>query len=151
MKAVVVYDTYFLNTTRIAEAVTEAMEGEGAEARMERIYQLDFSSLGDIDMFIIGSPTHIGGMPRPVKSVLKRLLGDTLKGIRTATFDTRYQMPARKSGSAALRIARMLKKLGGEELVSPESFFVTERRGPLVDGELERAKAWAGELLAASC
>ena len=143
MRAVVVYDSYFHNTMAIAEAVAEALKGEGIDVIFERFYQFDFSDMKDVDLFIIGAPTHMQGMPRPIKSVLKRLPGDTLKGINTIAFDTRYQMPVRKSGSAALRIARMLKKLGGEELLQPESFFVTERRGPLVDGELDRAKAWA--------
>ena len=147
MKALVVYDSYFLNTLQIAEAIAEGLADGGADVRLERLYQLDFIDMGEVDLLVIGAPTHMQGMPRPVKSVLKRLPEGIFKRIRTAAFDTRYQMPARKSGSAARRIARMLKKLGGEEAADPESFFVTERRGPLYEGELVRAREWAKGLL----
>jgi hypothetical protein len=49
--------------------------------------------------------------------------------------------------TAAKRLARKLTKLGGKRLVPPETFHVTEREGPLFDGELERAETWAAEVL----
>jgi flavodoxin len=149
MNTLVVYDSYFINTLKIAEAVAGAIEGQGSSVHLERIYQLDFSKLEGVKLMVVGAPTHNRGMPRPVKSVLKRLPTDTLANIKTATFDTRYKMSPRKSGSAAIDIEKMLKKLGAETQVPPESFFVEERRGPLFEGEIERAKVWAASLVAA--
>lgn len=147
MNALVVYDSYFINTLKIAEVVAESLESQGNTVRLERIYQLDFSNLEGIDLIVVGAPTHNRSMPRPVKSVLKRLPKDTLVNIKTATFDTRYKMSPRMSGSAAVDIEKMLKKLGGEIQAPPESFFVEDRRGPLFEGELERAKLWAASLV----
>ena len=147
MKAFVVYDSYFINTLKIAEAIADSLREEGVQVSLERIYQLDFSDLEGVGLIVVGAPTHNRNMPGPVKSVLKRLPANTFAGIKTATFDTRYKMSSRKSGSAAIQIARMIKKLDGEEHAPPESFFVMERRGPLYAGELERARTWAASLI----
>lgn len=147
MKVLVLYDSYFSNTNRVAESVAQSLELAGAGVSLERIYQVDFSSLEEINWLLVGAPTHHQGMPKPIKSVLKRLPKNTLKGKQVLAFDTRYKMPARKSGSAAKAILRLLEKLGGNPLAPPESFFVQERRGPLFPGELERAQAWAAGLM----
>jgi len=41
-----------------------------------------------------------------------------------------------------------MRKLGGKRVARPETFFVAGREGPLFDGELERAQAWAAALIA---
>jgi hypothetical protein len=45
--------------------------------------------------------------------------------------------------TAAKKIDRKLRKLGGKRLLNPESFYVIEREGPLYEGEIERARKWA--------
>jgi flavodoxin I len=50
-------------------------------------------------------------------------------------------------GYAAGRIARNLKGKGGTLVASPEGFFVTGTKGPLREGELERAAGWAKGIL----
>jgi menaquinone-dependent protoporphyrinogen IX oxidase len=147
MKILVLYDSYFTNTYQLAESLACSFESSGAIVSLERIYQIDFSSVGEFDLLVIGAPTHNQGMPRPVKSVLKRLPNDLLCGQQVLTFDTRYKMPARKSGSAAKQMMKLLEKLGGQALLLPESFYVQERRGPLYPGEMERVRAWAVSLL----
>ena len=49
--------------------------------------------------------------------------------------------------TAARRLAHKLRKLGGKRVVRPETFHVVEREGPLYDGEIERAGAWAASIL----
>jgi flavodoxin len=147
MKTLVTYDSYFINTQKVAEAVAEGLEHAGFQVMFERIYQVDFNAISDIDLLVVGSPTHNQGMPRPVKSVLKKLPKGILDGKQVIAFDTRYKMLARKSGSAAKQILKLLERLGGNPAALPESFFVQERRGPLYPGELERAQAWAAGIL----
>ena len=64
---------------------------------------------------------------------------------RAAAFDTRGDAKAALTGSAARGIARRLRRRG-YEVVGMESFLVDDTEGPLADGELERARAWANEL-----
>ena len=147
MKVLVSYDSYFINTYKVAEAVADSFAQTGANVHFERIYQVNFSNIEEVDLIVIGAPTHNQGMPRPIKSVLKKLPKGTLDGKKVLTFDTRYKMPARKSGSAAKGIEKYLERLGAQPLAPPESFFVQERRGPLYPGELKRAHAWAASVL----
>ena len=76
----------------------------------------------------------------------------TLQGKAVAAFDTRIQAAEvgkalrqfmKIGGYAAPRIARALGKKGGNPAAPPEGFFVVKKEGPLVEGELERAAAWA--------
>ena len=147
MNILIAYDSYFVNTKMLADTIAVSLRRSGADVRQERIYQVDFSNLSDIDLLIIGAPTHKRSMPRPFKSVLKQLPKGTLAGIKTLCFDTRYKLPVKKAGSAAVQIDRLLKKIGGESFAPPISFFVQEHRGPLFAGEIERAQQWGAALL----
>jgi flavodoxin I len=43
-------------------------------------------------------------------------------------------------------MAKALQKKGGDLASPPEGFWVIKQEGPLADGELERAAAWAKEI-----
>jgi len=49
--------------------------------------------------------------------------------------------------TAAQRLMRKLKKLGGTKIVPPQTFHVVDREGPLYEGEIERAMEWAELIL----
>jgi len=51
-------------------------------------------------------------------------------------------------GYAAAPIAKRLKSKGGELVLAPEGFVVKDTEGPLKEGELDRAAAWARQLIA---
>jgi hypothetical protein len=63
-----------------------------------------------------------------------------------AAFDTRIRKRG-VPGSAAQSALRRLRRSGFQPLAGPQTFWVTGTGGPLVDGELERARDW-GRLLA---
>ena len=68
-------------------------------------------------------------------------------GRRAAAFDTRVDKSAWLTGAASHGIAKHLRHRGYDVLGS-QSFLVGDSEGPLLDGELERAKAWAADLYA---
>jgi hypothetical protein len=83
-----------------------------------------------------------------VQTFLMKAPATAIKGINVAAFDTRFaSIFAKIFGYAAGRIANPLKKKGGNLIVAPEGFFVEGTKGPLKEGELERAASWAGEVL----
>jgi len=147
MKAVVVYDSVYGNTDKIARAMAEAITPSG-EAKALRAGEANPAELESLDLLIVGSPTHAGRPTPAVQDFLNKVTQQSLKGINVAAFDTRATAKfAKIFGYAAGRIAGKLKKKGGVLIASPEGFFVTGREGPLKEGELERAAAWAKGIL----
>jgi flavodoxin len=142
METLVVYDSKFGNTRKLAEAIAEALAPYGGV----RVYGLDErlpDEFGQTDLLIVGGPTQGHGM-----SARMRQFADGLAiaggGTIAAVFDTRYRMPAVISGSAARGIARRLRRAGIPVLTLPASFFVSRDSTPqLEDGEMERAVSWA--------
>ena len=147
MKALIVYDSVYGNTEKIARAIAEAIDSSG-EVKVLKASEASPSELAAPDLLILGTPTH-GGRPTPaVHDLLNRVPGSSLDGINIAAFDTRSMSKfARVFGNAAGRVARHLTKKGGVLVASPEGFFVTATKGPLKEGELERATDWAKAML----
>ncbi len=143
MKSLVIYDSFYGNTEQIARSVASAI-GSGAEVC--RATETSPSKLLTFDLVIFGSPTQGGRPTKPLQELIKNL--PTLKGIKVASFDTRFSNPIVKIfGFAADRIAASLTQKGGQLLAPPTWFFVETEKGPLKEGELERAAAWAQELI----
>jgi flavodoxin len=146
VNTLIVYDSTFGNTRQIAAAIAEVM-GQKGSARLIKADQLNSVELEGLDLMVMGCPTHRHGVPKAVRPVLDEIPRGALRNVATAAFDTRYRMPRWKSGSAAGKVARKLRKAGGRQVVPPESFFVVAREGPLDEGEVERAKEWADSIL----
>jgi hypothetical protein len=162
MRSLVVYESWFGNTRRIAEEIADALAAEG---------EVDLISVDDplpalhgVDLVVVGAPTHVHGLSsrRSREAALEQghRDGEAGAGVRgwldklpllgrpvVAVFDTRADKPELLVGSAARGIARRLKRRGYRLAVEPESFFVEGTPGPLAEGELERAAEW-GRVLA---
>jgi flavodoxin len=145
MKTLIVYDSVHGNTKAIAQAIGDAIPGE---VQVLRAGQVDASELATADLLIIGSPTHGGGPTDAVQSLLDRVGAPARKGASVAAFDTRYAWWWIKIfGFAAPKMADALKEKGWTPLGAPEGFFVKGRKGPLKEGEVERAGAWGREIV----
>ena len=113
----------------------------------ERVAAAD---LQGADLVVMGSPTHRMRLPEEVRPFFDGLPRRCLRGAAVAAFDTFYRMNRFLARfTAAKTLDRRLRKLGGKQIVPPETFFVAGREGPLEDGEIERTRAWAGTLAAA--
>lgn len=148
MKALVVYYSQYGNTQQVAEAVGEVLQGAGA-ARTLSADRLRAADLQEADLVVMGAPTHKMNLPQAVRSVFEGLPKRSLRGVPIAAFDTSYKMSAFLARfTAAKKVDGKLRKLGGKRLVPPETFHVEDHHeGPLYDGEIERARTWAGTLL----
>ena len=149
MKALIVYDSLYGNTEKIARAVGEAINGE---VKVLRPVEANPAELGSIDLLIVGSPTQGFRATKPIQTFIESISGDALKGIDVAAFDTRIpasdvgtglRLLMKMGGYAAPRITQALKKKRGNLVAPPEGFFVKSKEGPLKEGELERAAGWA--------
>jgi flavodoxin I len=159
MKALVVYDSKFGNTEQIAKAAGAALAPQ-AEVTVVNVAEVTPGQLVGVDLLLVGSPTW-GSRPTPaITRWLKGLPSQGLKGVQVAGFDTRGDMSQVDSrfvtalvgilGFAAKPISARLEKKGGTVAVQPEGFIVVDREGPLREGELERAAAWARQIVTTS-
>jgi flavodoxin I len=151
LKSLVIYDSKFGNTEKIAKAIAGAIIPLG-EVKALRVGEANPSELASIDFLIVGSPTHAGRATRATKEFLKKIPANALKNVRVTSFDTRFsakdkgvgtRILLRVLGYAAGRITNSLEGKGGYLAAEPEGFIVKDSEGPLKQGELERAANWA--------
>jgi flavodoxin len=145
MNSLVIFDTAFQNTARVARAIAAALQPFGS-ARLELAAELDRIEVGAVDLLVIGSPTQYHRATSTLQALLDPLDRRALQGVAVACFDTRHRMVSLLAGSAAARLARTLRSKGAHLVVPPVSFFVASREGPLEDEELSRAEDWAREV-----
>jgi flavodoxin I len=152
MKAFIIYDSWYGNTEKIAQAIGDGLTGE---VKVVRVGAVKPSELKTYDLLIVGSPVHGGRATPELDAFLKQLPANSLEGISVAAFDTRFESEEKGVGLrllmkviryAAERIAKALVKKGGTLVAEPEGFIVEEKEGPLKQGELERATKWATQL-----
>lgn len=147
----VLYDSYFGNTAKVAKAIGEAI---GAVVKkVDDIQPEDFEGL---KIFFLGSPTRAFRPTQKAQFLLQMQKGK-LTGVKGSVFDTR--IPADKTNSGFLRfmvklfgyadakMAKAYKKTGATLALEPAGFAVLDSEGPLAEGELERAIEWAMAIL----
>jgi flavodoxin len=149
----VVYDSAYGNTEQVAQAIGAALGAQG-EVEVLRVGDVKPELLAGLSLLIVGSPTQKFSPTGATTGFLKSIPQDGLQGVKVAAFDTRFTEDAigrvrilaflvRIFGYAAKPIADRLARKGGELAVSPEGFYVVDTKGPLLEGELERAADWA--------
>ena len=166
MRALVVYESMYGNTHDIAEAVAAGLRTAG-EAHVLPVREAVLAALDEIDLLVVGGPTHAWGMAR-AKTRAQAISDGRRKGMRVearpgdlglrewlsalsvnglagAAFDTRIKAPAAVTGRASRAIARNLRRNGISVLAPAASFFVT-RDSHLLAGETDRARRWGREL-----
>lgn len=156
MKTLVIYDSVFGNTEKIARAIAESLSSR-ASVEFLQVQTVDPEQLTEVDLIVVGSPTRGFRPTEAVTDLLNLIPSEALKGAKVAAFDTRFKADeidsamvrfvVKTGGYAAKRIADRLKKAGGNLIVTPEGFYVEDTEGPLKAGELERAANWATSLL----
>jgi flavodoxin len=146
MKTLVLYDSQFGNTERIAVKIAGTLR-EFGDAQAARVTAIDpATALQGIDLLIVGCPTQAWNATGTMKKVLAELARHPDDPLYAAEFDTRFDKPRWLTGSAARRLEKELTRLDVIHLLEPESFFVQDSEGPLADGELEHAARWANAL-----
>jgi hypothetical protein len=167
MRAVIVYESLFGNTRRIAEAIAEGIRGQqpGADVTCVPVTSGPAAALGRADLLIVGGPTHMRGLSSGrtrklgVEGEQKKAPGVHVepgsdgRGLRdwfrrldraagpasAAAFDTRVGAPM--AGGAAPGIARRLRR-HGYRVLGEEGYVVADTHGPLREGEITRAREW---------
>ena len=173
MKTLVVFESMYGNTRRIADEIGHGM-GVISTVMVGTTRDIGPDDVASADLLIVGGPTHVHGMmsnatrrgaieaaetddtitlDASVDAVaLRQWIKELPKGSigLCAAFDTRLDKSAIVTGSAAKDIAKRLDRHGFTVVAEPESFFVADSEGPLLEGEAHRARLW-GETLVLRC
>jgi flavodoxin len=125
------------------------------ESKLLHASESSLNDLENVDLVIIGSPTHGGTFTGPIKTFIANLPAKTLEGVKTAAFDTGFERDVQTKfmkkvidvfGYASPKIAKKLESKGAA-VIGAETFLVLDTEGPLKEGEIDRAKAWLLDLL----
>jgi len=163
MKAVVVYESLWGNTKAVAQAVAD---GIGPGTSCLTTDEAGPQTVADADLVVAGAPVLAFSLgddkiraaiardeahaPTPpdlshpsMRSWLERLPAGSG---RSAAFETRIWWSPR---GAAGDIENRFTRAGYRPIAQAKKFVVTDKYGPLREGELERARQWGHELATA--
>jgi len=141
MKSLVLYDTMYGNTKIIAETVAKELGGDAVVMSVSE-FKLDY--LQEVKLLVVGSPVIAWQPTVKIMNFLSGFKKKQLDGFKAAVFDTRVEIFIH--GDAAGKIAVELARAGAVVVTEPMGFKVKGREGPLKDGEVEKAAAWARSL-----
>jgi len=143
-RAIVIYDTRFGNTEKVARALAKGMEEQEVRVDSLAVAEVNVDKLAECYFLAIGGPTHMHGVSKPMKAFLEGLRSVDIAGKKGFAFDTRIE--SWWAGSAAKGIEKRLRKLGVKIVRSRESAIVKGREGPLEDGAEEAFKQIGTEI-----
>lgn len=147
MKTLVLYDSQYGNTEKIAQAIGKAV----SSTKTLIVGDATLQDLKGVRLLIIGSPTQGGRPTVSLQTFLDSIPAGSLRNVHVAVFDTRFleedlnfalKLLVKTIGYAAPKIAKNLEDKGGTLILPPEGFIVKGKKGPLASGELDRAKNW---------
>ncbi|HSF26522.1 MAG TPA: flavodoxin [Actinomycetes bacterium] len=163
MRAVVVYESFQGNTKAVAEVIGQALSSS-YDVTVLPVGQQATDAARGADLLVVGGPTWVHG---PTSRKMREQNTDRIAtpdstgiemGARewiealpehagsVAVFDTRIKMPKVLTGAASKGLSRRLRERGARLVADPESFLVT-KNDTLVEGELDRARAWGAGLV----
>lgn len=152
MKGIVVYDTSYGNTKKIAETIAETLKE--SEVEVDLFYVKDVKKLieKDYDFFVLGSPTKFGTMSFAIRGFLGKVKKEQWTSKPFAAFDTENPeniekaRVEKKEWSAAEKISEKLRDKKMNQMLPVLKALVLGWKGPLKEGEIERTKDYAREL-----
>jgi flavodoxin len=166
MNVLIVHESMFGNTREVAAAIAAGLRrGRPPGDEGVTLVHVDDAPRtidDDVDLLMVGGPTHAFGMTRPQTREDATTKGATpahegvrewiesltpRSGLPVVTFDTRIHVRM-LPGSAARAAAKALRHKGFDRAEQGETFWVEGTEGPVVAGELERAERWGSELAA---
>ena len=123
-EALVMFDTRYGNTERVAKALAKGIQKSAMEATCLNINDARIDAIAGFDFLAIGGPTHFTTASKPMKDFLEKLEQTNPRGKYGFAFDTRVD--SFWAGSAAKVIERKLKTLG-LQIVRPHSSAIVRR------------------------
>jgi flavodoxin len=145
-KALVVYDSLYGNTEKVARALAKGLEDGGVDVTSVRADEVKLDELSGYDLLVVGGPVHAWNVSKPIKAFLERLESvEGLSGKKAFALDTKMGR-SMLAGNAGGKIEGKLKSLGLTIIKAHASAIVKGREGPLEEGAEETFKQLGAEL-----
>ncbi|MFX1554428.1 MAG: flavodoxin family protein [Promethearchaeota archaeon] len=146
MKALIIYDTKYGNTKKVAELIGDGLKiVEENVITVENVKEVDLNKDETYDLILFGSPNHMGAHTTNVKKFIKNLSKASVKGKSFAVFDTYmgkdFEKAVKKMEKQINKVMPNLNKL------SPGlSIKVGGMKGPIVNEDLPKCKEFGIKL-----
>ncbi|MFX1570230.1 MAG: flavodoxin domain-containing protein [Promethearchaeota archaeon] len=134
-KAIILYDTVFGNTKKVAMSLSRGLEAGGLYVDSSSIEDFNIIDLNNYDIIAIGGPTHYHGASKKMKSFLSKIKHLKMDNKFGFAFETKGEF--RLAGSAAKRITRYLNKIKIKIIHHIVTGTVLNQKGPLKDRTLD--------------
>lgn len=147
-KVVIVYESRYGNTKRVAETIAESIREAGEiETFLCELKEINLNSVLECDAVLIGSPNHMGGPTRGIKSFIDSLGELQPESKKFAVFDTYMGNDFAKAVKKMEK--RISEKVHGIRQIAPGlSIKVQGMKGPVADGELQRCVEFGKKIAA---
>jgi flavodoxin len=156
MKILILYDSYFGNTEKIAKTIYQSLQDKG-DVEIHNVKDFKQEMLDNVNLLIVGSPTRAFRATESTTKMIKSIKDGSLNCTKVATFDTRMDIEKSNSkilafmvnlfGYAAEPMLKQLTKKGGIPITEPIGFYVEDTEGPLSKDEEQKAKEWTKKIL----
>jgi len=145
-RVIVVYESKYGNTKRVAETIIEGMgESEGIETVLSELKKIDIEKILDYDVILIGSPNHWGGPTRGVKKFIDKLGKLSIKEKLYAVFDTYLGKDFEKAVKKMEK--RIDERVPGLKQIAPGlSIRVQGMKGPILEVELPKCREFGSRI-----
>lgn len=157
MKVLVVYDSVFGNTKKVAQGIGEAFVTKDHKADCKSVNDLKNYDYTNIEMIIIGSPTRAFKPTKAVVDFIKGIDKEIANKVKFGIFDTRMDVVkvdnkvltfmVKFFGYADSTMMKLVKKRGGKIVCQPKGFIVEDSEGPLSEAASNQPKVFVEELL----
>ncbi len=138
MKVLIIYDSYYGNTLKVANNYHEQLKDYNPE--LVKVDVVTQSIIDAHEIIIIGSPTRAFNMTKKIKKILKKF---DYKDKKIFVFDTRANLELvdqkflvklmNRFGYAAEKMEKLLLKKSANKLMDYKFYFVKDTEGPLVE------------------
>jgi sulfite reductase alpha subunit-like flavoprotein len=153
MNSLVVYDSYFGNTEKVAQTIYETLKSSGS-SKLIHVSEASDLDIEDYDLIVVGSPTRYYKPTKPIVQFVREIKS---YDIRIGLFDTRMDAeghwilgPAERILGFAVDTMDSIVSMGQAQMdVEPLGVYVKSTEGPIAKKSFKDIEAWTNLLIQA--
>jgi len=156
VKVLIVYDTKYGNTEKVAKLIGEGITSTGGnEVLVNKVKEVNLKKADSYDVILIGSPVHFGKHVGSIKKFINKLPKAQLKANGYAIFDTYMGDDSETTEEGVCSYTKMVDKMENHihekmpnltKVSSGLSIKVEGMKGPIANEDLPKCKEFGIKL-----